>query len=172
MANEWAGLAPYVAALIMAIVGYLVARSRNATAGAEHDHWRRMLQAERERADRLEQRVNALVAHIFALNRLISTSCAGVTAPMPPLADDAPAAPLTTNERGAWRRLLAQRLSHDELCNAAYDLGLDVEGVQRKGEIVRRLLDHLDDRGKMDLLRRWLIANDRQDVVDDMEKGR
>jgi L-fucose isomerase-like protein len=57
------------------------------------------------------------------------------------------------------------RLSHDELCNAAFDLGLDVEGVTDKGEIARRLLDHLDDRGKMDLLRRWLEVNGRQDLL-------
>lgn len=170
MANEWAGLAPYVAALIMAIVGYLVARSRNATAGAEHDHWRRMLQAERERADRLERRVNVLLDHIFKLNRLLASCCPGTSVPLPPLVEDAPATPLTQTERSVWRRLLVTRLSHDDLCNAAFDLGLDVAGVTSKSEIARRLLEYLDDRGKMDLLRRWMIANDRQDVLNEIKE--
>jgi len=170
MANEWAGLAPYVAALIMAIVGYLVARSRNATAGAEHDHWRRMLQAERERADRLERRVNILLDHIFKLNRLLASCCPGTSVPLPPLVEDAPATPLTQTERSVWRRLLVTRLSHDDLCNAAFDLGLDVAGVTSKSEIARRLLEYLDDRGKMDLLRRWMIANDRQDVLNEIKE--
>jgi len=160
---------PYTVALLLAVymlVEWALSRRRGQppTNGGSTAY----AQAERERADRLERRVNILLDHIFKLNRLISTCAPGTTIPLPPLVEDQPAVPLTRTERSQWRRLLVGRLSHDELCNAAFDLGLDVEGLTNKGEIVRRLLDHLDDRGKLDLLRRWLIANDRQDVADEM----
>lgn len=169
MANEWRELLPYLAALVIFLVGVFVTQRRADALDNDQDQWRQVAQVERERTNRLERRVNALLDHIFALNRLISTSAPGTAVPLPPLIEGDPA-PVTQTERSRWRRLLMARLSHDELCNAAFDLGLDVEGVTGKGEIVRRLLDHLDERGKMDLLRRWLEVNGRQDVLAEGEK--
>jgi hypothetical protein len=163
--GEWRELAPYLAGLIIFLAGWVTMQRRSDALDADQGQWRQVADVERERVARLERRVNALLDHIFALNRLLSTSAPGTTIPLPPLVEDAPTTPLTRIERSVWRRLLVTRLSHDELCNAAFDLGLDVEGVTGKGEIARRLLDHLDDRGKMDLLRRWLEVNGRQDLL-------
>jgi hypothetical protein len=162
---------PYTVALLLVVymlVGWLLSRRRGQPPpnGGSVAY----AQAERERADRLERRVNVLLDHIFKLNRLLASCCPGTSVPLPPLVEDAPATPLTQTERSVWRRLLVTRLSHDDLCNAAFDLGLDVAGVTSKSEIARRLLEYLDDRGKMDLLRRWMIANDRQDVLNEIKE--
>lgn len=162
--GEWRELLPYLAGLVIFVAGWATMQRRADAIDSDQDQWRQVAQVERDRANRLERRGNTLLDHIFALNRLLSTSAPGTTIPLPPLVEGDPA-PVTQTERSRWRRRLVARLSHDELCNAAFDLGLDVEGVTGKGEIARRLLDHLDDRGKMDLLRRWLEVNGRQDVL-------
>ena len=68
-----------------------------------------------------------------------------------PPAQDAPAAAHWV----ALRQTLGSRLSLDELRDAALDLGIDYEGLE-KGELIRRLILSLAQRGRLDQLLAWL----------------
>lgn len=50
MALEWRDVLPYLAALVMFAVGWVVTASRSSTLDDEQDHWRRVLQSERDKA--------------------------------------------------------------------------------------------------------------------------
>ncbi|MFN8484810.1 MAG: SUMF1/EgtB/PvdO family nonheme iron enzyme [Anaerolineae bacterium] len=56
------------------------------------------------------------------------------------------------------RDVLNSRLSLDELRNAALDLKVDYEGLE-KGELTRRIILNLEQRGHLDQLIVWLQAN-------------
>lgn len=52
MGSEWREMLPLGAALVMFIVGWLVTQRRSNTLDDEQDHWRRVLQTERDNAVR------------------------------------------------------------------------------------------------------------------------
>lgn len=52
MAAEWRDVLPYLAALIMFVVGWVVTASRSSTLDEEQDHWRQTLTTERDNAVR------------------------------------------------------------------------------------------------------------------------
>ena len=58
-------------------------------------------------------------------------------------------------QRAALRQTLGNRLSLDDLRDAALDLGIDYEGLE-KSELIRRMILSLEQRGRLDQLLAWL----------------
>ena len=61
------------------------------------------------------------------------------------------------------RQILEGRLGLEELRSAAFDLGLDYEGLDTRPKLARELLLHLERRNQLERLTAWLTAN-RPDI--------
>ena len=62
-----------------------------------------------------------------------------------------------------YRKVLYDRLSEDEIRNAAFDLSLDLNGSIGRGTLLRKLIEYLEDRGQEAGLFTWLARN-RPDI--------
>lgn len=61
------------------------------------------------------------------------------------------------------RALLFERLSEEDIRNAAFDLGLELNGSIGRGTLLRQLIEYLEDRGQEEALVAWL-ARCRPDI--------
>ena len=62
-----------------------------------------------------------------------------------------------------FRQVLFERLSEEDIRNAAFDLGLELNGSIGRGTLLRKLLEYLEDRGQEEALVAWL-ARCRPDI--------
>lgn len=61
------------------------------------------------------------------------------------------------------RALLYDRLSEEDIRDAAFDLGLQLNGAIGRGTLLRKLIEYLEDRGQEEALITWL-ARCRPDI--------
>ena len=156
---EWWQLnGPWLIALLVAVFGVWEGRR------ARLQGW----QGERVYSDTLQSAMLDLEADYNDLY----DHAAELRAELRVYAPDLPVRPLPRRRRRStvtgpprlreYRALLLDRLSEDEIRNAAFDLGLDPNG-STKGVALRRLIEYLEDRKQEDKLIAW-VGKNRPDI--------
>lgn len=121
---------------------------------------------ERQQAHDAQSETRRWIAYAWQLSDLLRTHAPGVSIPPSPLRETNGASgqrSLTWGERSRWRHLLTERMNFDELCNLAFDLGFDADGITRPGDLARRLIEYLEDREQTQYLLHWLTER-RPDI--------